>query len=89
MKPDMVKMELYTLPDKMRKEKGKVVNLLLISKGEKQHYCWIKNTTRLFSSQINKRKEAIHMCFNCMHKFKTEKALEAVSYTHLTLPTKA
>ena len=30
------------------------VNLLLISNGERQHYCWIKNMSRLLSAQTTK-----------------------------------
>ena len=38
-------------------EKGndKTVNLLLVSEGNNQHYCWIKNMSRLLTSQIRKR----------------------------------
>ena len=31
------------------------VNLLLISNGERQHYCWIKNMSRLLSAQTTKQ----------------------------------
>ena len=38
-----------------KKANDKTVNLLLISKGENRHYCWIKNVSRLLTSQISKK----------------------------------
>ena len=47
--------ELYPLRI-TTKANDKTVNLLLISKGENQHYCWIKNMSRLLISQISKNR---------------------------------
>ena len=49
------------------------VNLLLISKGEKYHYCWIKNFDRLLSDgQMHQR---FH-CHYCLHGFTKKKLLQ-------------
>ena len=49
------------------------VNILLMSNenGDK-HYVLIKNTSRLFSSQINKHKEKIQICNYCLQHFSKE-----------------
>ncbi|CAB4382040.1 unnamed protein product [Rhizophagus irregularis] len=39
----------------------KIIDLILISNGEKQHYCWIKNMSRL----VNKRTKNEHATFVC------------------------
>ena len=39
-----------------------IVDLLLISKGEVQHYCVIKNLSRLISSQYNKHQKKKYIC---------------------------
>lgn len=43
---------------------GKHINLLLYidPKTEEKHYCWIRNLSRLVSSQINKHGHAKHIC---------------------------
>ena len=53
------------------------VNILLISdeNGDK-HYCLIKNMSRLFSNQVNKSKEKIHICNYCLQNFRNEKTLK-------------
>ncbi|KAK3103044.1 hypothetical protein FSP39_016008 [Pinctada imbricata] len=61
-------------PLHLTKERGlRHVNLLLISNGKKQHYCWIKNFNRLLSDQ-NNHKSQYHYCHYCLHGF-TKKAL--------------
>ena len=44
-----------------RSENEQTINLLLISDGEKQHYCLIKSLSRLLSSQVSGHKEST--CF--------------------------
>lgn len=39
------------------------------------HYCWIKNMSRLVSSQITKRDNAIHICDGCLIFFREEAGL--------------
>ena len=52
------------------------VNLLLISAGEKQHYCLIKSLNRLLSSQVSGHKESKSFCLNCLNHFPNEKKLK-------------
>ena len=54
----------------------KTVQLLLISNGKKKHYCVVKNTSRLLSSQVNNHKEKRYFCTFCLNGFNTEKSLE-------------
>ena len=52
------------------------VNLLLISEGEKKHYCFIKNTSRLLSSQISKKKAKKFYCPRCLNSFGEQDLLD-------------
>ncbi len=49
----------------------KFVNLFL---HDDNHYCVVKNISRLVSSQTSKHKEPKHFCLNCMNGFSTEKS---------------
>ena len=53
-----------------------IVNLLLISDGEKQHYCLIKSLSRLLSSQVSGHKESNSFCLNCLNHFPNEEKLK-------------
>jgi len=59
------------------RELKRVINLMLICDGENQHYCWIKNMSRLVSSQHSEHKEAVHICYNCMTVYWSEESLES------------
>ena len=50
-------------------KRTQIVNLLLISDGEKQHYCLIKSLSRLLSSQVSGHKESKSFCLNCLNHF--------------------
>ena len=52
------------------------INLLLISDGEKQHYCLIKSLSRLLSSQVSGHKESNSFCLNCLNHFPNEGKLK-------------
>ena len=52
-----------------------VVNLLLISDDKKQHYCWIKDISKLLPLQTSKDGQVRHVSFRCVNTFKTEKSL--------------
>ena len=52
------------------------LNLLLISNNETNHYCWIKNMSRLLSSQINKHKGSRFFCYSCLNSFPTDISLK-------------
>ena len=59
-----------------RSERPRIVNLLLISDGEKQHYCLIKSLSRLLSSQLSKHDGSIVFCLNCLNHFPNEEKLK-------------
>ena len=57
-------------PLRLSKSKSEqTINLLLISDGEKQHYCLIKSLSRLLSSQVFGHKESNSFCLNCLNHF--------------------
>ena len=68
------------------KANDKTVNLFLISKGENQHYCWIKNMSRLLISQISKHRTRRLYCLRCLNSFYTAEYLQKnPSYIALTM----
>ena len=62
--------------ERERSERTQIVNLLLISDGEKQHYCLIKSLSRLLSSQVSGQKESKSFCLNCLNHFLNEEKLK-------------
>lgn len=66
---------------KQRKENH--INLLYLedSKTGKTHYCYIKNLSRLLSSQNSKNEHRLYICDGCFIKFVSEKKLKE----HLSL----
>lgn len=53
------------------------INLLLISDDDSnQHYCTIKDLSKLVSSQITKRNGKKHLCDGCLQYFRTRDLLE-------------
>ena len=64
-------------PLRLSKSKNdQTINLLLISDGEKQHYCLIKSLSRLLSSQVSGHKESNSFCLNCLNHFPNEEKLK-------------
>lgn len=61
---------------KCQEEKKNHCNLLLIQKGEKFHYAWIKNLSRAVGSQISKTKARKFLCNSCLIDFKTQNKLD-------------
>ena len=60
-----------------KKESGYLIELLLIANDEgNNHYCWIKNFSRLVSSQINNNQHKREFCRRCYNSFPTGKSLE-------------
>ena len=57
-------------------EDREAVNLLLIFDGERKHYCLIKSMSKLVSSQLNKKKNAKHLCLRCLNHFPTQERLD-------------
>ena len=62
--------------ERERSESEQTINLLLISDGEKQHYCLIKSLSRLLSSQVSGHKESNSFCLNCLNHFPNEEKLK-------------
>ena len=56
-------------------KRERTVNLLLISDNAKQHYCWIKDISKLLSLQTSKHGHVRHVCFRCLNTFNFEKSL--------------
>ena len=50
-------------------KRGSAVNLLLISDDTIQHYCWIKDLSKLLSLQTSKHDHARYVCFRCLNPF--------------------
>ena len=59
-----------------KSESEQTINLLLISDGEKQHYCLIKSLSRLLSSQMSKHGHTKSFCLNCLNHFPNEEKLK-------------
>ena len=51
------------------------IDLLFITNEEKQHYCWIKNFSRLLSAQVSKHNGAVYFCKRCLNHFSTPEKL--------------
>ena len=54
------------------KEYNRVVNLMLITEGNRKHYITIKSLSRLLSRLNSKHKQSQHFCTNCLQGFSTE-----------------
>ena len=50
-------------------------NILLISNDTKQHYCWIKDISKLLSLQTSKYGHVRYVCFRCLNTFNSENSL--------------
>ena len=53
-----------------------VIDLLLISNENMNHYCCIKNKSRLLSSQVSRHKSSRFFCDRCINHFPNKPALE-------------
>ena len=53
-----------------------VINLLLIANEETNHFCWIKNMSRLISKQKSNHNGKIHFCYRCLNSFISVKSLD-------------
>ncbi|CAH1646013.1 unnamed protein product [Spodoptera littoralis] len=51
------------------------INLLYISNGTNNHYCYIKNLSRLVSSQISRQHHAVYICDSCLLHFPSKERL--------------
>ena len=55
-------------------DRKNVVNLLLITNGEKRHYTAIKSLTRLLASSNSKHGHKQHFCLNCLQGFSLDES---------------
>ena len=53
-----------------------VINLLLIANEETNHYCWIKNMSRLIYGDVSNHHGKRHFCYRCLNSFHSVKSLE-------------
>ena len=56
-------------PLRISNKQANMINLLLISDDKTNHYCWIKNMSRLLSSEINNNKSTRVFCHKCLNSF--------------------
>ena len=52
------------------------IDFLFITNEENQHYCWIKNFSRLVRAQVTKHKAAAYFCKRCLNKLTSSENLE-------------
>ena len=67
--------EKVVYPLRISKKNDQVINLLLIANEETNHFCWIKNMSRLLSKQGSDHNGKRHFCYRCLNSFQTEKSL--------------
>ena len=75
--PDLPGINVFSVNDNNKiyplilneKECQKTIDLFLFSKDENQHYCLIKNFSRLTRSQITSNNRKIHICKKCLSHF--------------------
>ena len=60
----------YPLHITKEKNNNRHVNLLMVSNGETNHFCWIKNFSRLIGAQYTKNTHEHAYCSYCLHGFK-------------------
>ena len=70
------KTEVYPLRVSTHTSDSHHVNLLLISEGEKKHYCLIKSMSRLLASQVSTRKAKKFFCPRCLNAFGRQELLD-------------
>ncbi|XP_054720676.1 uncharacterized protein LOC129230303 [Uloborus diversus] len=58
-----------------KREDTDCINLLLIANEEAQHYCLIRDMSRLISS-FSKHNGKCHICYRCLHRFSSEQLLK-------------
>ena len=52
------------------------INLILLTNGGNEHYCWIKNMSALLHKQINKHNGKRYFCKYCCNSFQKEETLK-------------
>ena len=76
------------------KKKILLINLKIISDGQKWHYLVVKNLSGLLRGVTSNHKEDFY-CLNCFHSYSTKNKLETHKkicenhdYCHIEMPTK-
>lgn len=57
-------------------EESNIIDLLLISERETNHYCWIKNLSRLLSKQMTNHNGERYICRRCLSSFRSDESLQ-------------
>ena len=68
--------ERVVYPLRISKKNDQVINLLLIANEETNHFCWIKNMSRLISKQASDHNGKRYFCYRCLNSFHSVKSLE-------------
>ena len=66
---------VYPLRNSDNTDREHNIILILIEEGGVNHYCLVKNLSRLLSSQVSNHKEKHHFCLNCLNAFWCEESL--------------
>ena len=66
---------VYPLRNSDNTDREHNIILILIKEGGVNHYCLVKNVSRLLSSQVSNHKEKHHFCLRCLNAFWTHKSL--------------
>ena len=66
---------VYPLRNSNNTNREHDVILILIEEEGVNHYCLVKNVSRLLSSQVSNHKEKHHFCLRCLNSFWTHKSL--------------
>ena len=67
---------VYPLRNSNNTDREHNIILILIEEGGVNHYCLVKNVSRLLSSQVSNHKEKHHFCLMCLNAFWTHKSLK-------------
>jgi len=59
-----------------KKEKEIHIDLMYLSDKDHEHYCWIRDLSRLVRSQITKHEEKIFLCKTCLNYFSSAEKLK-------------
>ena len=68
--------EKVVYPLRISKKNEQVINLLLIANEETNHFCWIKNMSRLIYGDVSKHHGKRYFCYRCLNSFRSEKSLD-------------
>ncbi|XP_065643126.1 uncharacterized protein LOC136074713 [Hydra vulgaris] len=72
--------EVHILHLSKNNDRKHLIYLLLISNGDTNHYCLIKNLSRILSSQTSRQNTKVYYCRNCLLGFNSEESLSDHKY---------